>query len=98
MNIGKTIRAIRKQKGMTQADFAARAGISQTTVFNIEADSSIPGPKNLAKICAVLETPQPMLYLMSVEAADLPEKRRKAFKTLFPTVQKLMLDIIGNEK
>ena len=98
MNIGKTIQAIRKQKGITQADFAAKVGISKTAVFNIEADCSIPSPKNLATICKVLETPQPILYLMSIEAKDLPEKRRTVFDTLFPTVQKLMFDIIGDDQ
>lgn len=96
MNIGKAIQTIRKRKGLKQADCARLVGISQTSLCNIEVSSSVPNQKNLAKICEVLETPQAILYLLSIEMPDLPEKRRKAFEMIFPTVQKLVFDIVGN--
>ena len=40
--IGKKIVEIRKERGMTQRDLAARCGIAQSTVYRIEAGKFSP--------------------------------------------------------
>lgn len=35
--LGLNIRALRKMRGMTQAELAARAGVERTSITNIEA-------------------------------------------------------------
>ena len=83
------------EKGVTQAEFAALVGLSKSFISNIEANVRRPSLKNLAKICRVLDMPQPVFYLLSIDPIDLSRKRRKVFKLLFPIVQQLMFDIIG---
>ena len=39
-DLGQTLRAARKAKGLTQAELAARAGVWQRTVSNIETGAS----------------------------------------------------------
>ena len=39
-DLGQTLRAARKTKGLTQAELAARAGVWQRTVSNIETGTS----------------------------------------------------------
>lgn len=39
-DLGQTLRAARKAKGLTQAELAARAGVWQRTVSNIETGTS----------------------------------------------------------
>lgn len=50
------IRGARAMLGMTQADLAARAGLSATALNNIERGASDPRASNLAAIQRALES------------------------------------------
>tara|TARA_R110001583_G_scaffold191571_1_gene357101 strand:+ start:12565 stop:12819 length:255 start_codon:yes stop_codon:yes gene_type:complete len=51
-DLGRTIKSIRKQKQMLQADLAAKAGISRSTLIALEK-GSLP-ELGVVKLCAVL--------------------------------------------
>ena len=53
--IGKKIVEIRKERGMTQRDLAARCGIAQSTVYRIEAGKFAVRLDLLESIANVLE-------------------------------------------
>lgn len=53
--LGKRIRELRVQKGLTQEKFAELLGIDQRSVSNIECGNTFPS-KTLFKIAEVLET------------------------------------------
>jgi DNA-binding XRE family transcriptional regulator len=53
INFGKNVRSIREKKGMTQEDLAHNAGISFTTVNNLENGHLNP---TLATIYAIAES------------------------------------------
>ena len=53
--IGNQIAEIRKQKGLTQAELGARAGLSRVSIGNIERGVSEPTITNLSQIAQVLD-------------------------------------------
>ena len=55
-DIGKNIRALREQKGMTQEDFAGKLFVTRQTVSNYETGKSRPDIDMLVRIAQVLET------------------------------------------
>lgn len=93
MNIGSTIKRLRKEKGMSQKEFGDACGISQTSLSQIENGVTIPHKSSLENICKVLEIPEEVLLLLSLEGADIPDERKKMFETLYPTVRDLMFKI-----
>ena len=53
--IGKKIRDVRKQKGLTQEELAESAKINLRTIQRIEKNASEPRGKTLSLICQVLD-------------------------------------------
>jgi len=56
MNLGKPIKEIRKNRGMSQVVLAKRCGISQTSLSQIESGEVVPTKKTLLKIAVRLHT------------------------------------------
>ena len=57
MQIGKTIRKYRKEKGMTQEEMANRLGVTTPAVNKWENENSYPDITLLAPIARLLEYP-----------------------------------------
>jgi XRE family transcriptional regulator, regulator of sulfur utilization len=93
MNIGKVIRSLRKQKGLSQTEFAERCDITQTSLSMIETGSKRPNPKTLKKICQVLEIPEMYLVILSSEEKDVPESKKHLYKLLFPKIEEMIKDL-----
>ena len=55
MSIGKKVRQRRELKGLSQADLAIMADISQSTISSLESDKTIPNSIMLNSIAKVLE-------------------------------------------
>ncbi len=53
MTIGKRVRQLRKEKGLTQAEFAKRLHCDRITVLNIEQEKVSPSSTVLLAICNV---------------------------------------------
>jgi len=83
MNVGSTIKAIRKQMNQNQAEFAEGLGMAQTTISNLESDPTPPPYNSLKKISAYSGVPIPLIYVWSTEPDDLPE----ANQDIWPTVE-----------
>jgi|GEM_PF-4497562 len=73
MNIGLTIKAIRKGMGQTQKEFAEGMGMTQTTISTLESDPTSPPAITLKKISEYSKVPLPCIYLWSITDEDLPE-------------------------
>jgi transcriptional regulator with XRE-family HTH domain len=91
MYIGLTIRSIRKEQKMTQIELAKKAGISQTSLCQIEGGHTVPHDTTLFAICACLGVSPSYVYVRSISFADVPEKHRE----IFPDVKNLMLKILS---
>jgi DNA-binding XRE family transcriptional regulator len=52
--LGRTLRAIREDSGLTQAEVAAKAGLLRQAVIRIEADKSDPAWSTVVKIAEAI--------------------------------------------
>ena len=60
-HIGRTLRTLRKARGKTQADLAAKAGIHRITLLQIELGRSKPDFDTLERLAKALGTPMSRL-------------------------------------
>ena len=90
MNLGNTIKNIRKKKGQTQKEFASQCGISQTYLSKIENNSKEPNLSTLKTISKVLNVPLPILFFLSMTDEDVPENKKEAFKIINPSIKSLV--------
>jgi transcriptional regulator with XRE-family HTH domain len=68
--VGDTLKKLRLDRGLTQADVADRAGLARTTVNRIERDAIAVGPKRLAALAVALDVS--VLELAPAAAPDEP--------------------------
>ena len=94
MNIGKAIKQVRKQVGLTQQELSATTGISQTSISKIEGGAK-PGDKTLKKICTALDVPAAVIYMLALDETDIPNSKKSKFKMLFPVITNLAMEIVG---
>jgi transcriptional regulator with XRE-family HTH domain len=98
MNIGLTIKRLRKERGLNQEEFGVITGLSQTSLSLIENGNTTPNRSTLKRICEGLNIPEEMLYFMSIDESGIPEEKKEKFKLLYPAVQDLMMRIFSDEK
>jgi transcriptional regulator with XRE-family HTH domain len=90
MNLGVTIKNIRKQKGQTQSEFALACGISQTYLSQIENNQREPNLSTLKIISNELNVPLPILFFLSLNIDDIQQNKREAFEIISPSVKSLV--------
>jgi transcriptional regulator with XRE-family HTH domain len=94
MNIGNTIKELRKKKEISQGEFAKLCEISQTSLSQIETGAKSPSKTTLKKICEQLDISEPMLYVLSLEERDVPENKKEIYNRIYPSVRQLLDAII----
>ena len=83
MNIGQTIRVLRKEKKIRQQELAEKAGISDTALYNIETGRSMPTKQTIQKISAALGHSVAYVLISCVTEDDVPPEKREVFRALF---------------
>jgi len=97
MNIGSAIKSIRKKLGIPQWDLAEKCGLSQTSLSQIENNQKRPSPKTIAKLCAVLEIPESIIYIVAMEDVDVPESKKRAYQLIYPSIKNLAMQMVNSE-
>ena len=64
-DFGKRLRELRKEKGYTQAEFAARVGIAQNTLSQFENEIAMPSIPVLIAIAQTLDVSTDFLLGLS---------------------------------
>lgn len=90
MDLGITIKNIRKQKGQTQSEFATACGITQTYLSQIESNLREPNLSTLKLISNELNVPLPILFFLSLNSDDIQQNKREAFEIISPSVKSLV--------
>jgi HTH-type transcriptional repressor of puuD len=93
MDLGKAIRELRKQSGLSQKELAQKASITQAALSQIE-NGKRPGIQTLKKISEALEIPESLIYVMGLETGDVPKERSLLYEKLFPVIQDLVKQIV----
>ena len=90
MDLGTTIKKLRKQRELTQEAFAEKCEITQTYLSQIENNQKEPNLSVLKKISEQLDIPLPIIFYLSLNEEDVPEEKRKAFQLVSPSVNSLV--------
>lgn len=93
MKIGVTIKKLRKEKKITQIDFAKQCGISQTYLSQLENDERNPTVDVLERISSVLEIPYPVLSFLSITIDNVPEGKKEVYKRMEKVMFGLVEDV-----
>lgn len=86
MNLGETIRRLRKERGFSLKEVAEKAGISNNALSAIEKDKSMPTVKTFDAICEAIGCPRYLVLAECVTIDDVPPEKREAFNILWPPI------------
>ena len=98
MDLGKTIKKIRKQKRQKQRDIAISCGTSQTYLSLIENNLKEPSISMLKLISESLNVPLPILFFLSMTEDDVQANKREAFQIISPSVKSLVNEFFKVEE
>lgn len=94
MDIGKTIRELRKKKGLKQNQLAEKAQLTQAYLSKIESNSKEPTIGSLKSIADSLNVPLPILFFHSMTDEDVEPHKREAFKIILPSLKGMVESFI----
>ena len=72
--LGRTLKWLREQKGLSQRALAGQVGVSWTTICKFERGQLVPGPETLERLAELLEGNRTELLLL---AGKVPETIRE---------------------
>ncbi|MCF2521078.1 MULTISPECIES: helix-turn-helix domain-containing protein [Dyadobacter] len=87
MDLGTAIKDQRKNRGLTQQEFAASCDITQTYLSQIENNQKEPNLSTLKVISEKLDLPLPFLFFLSLSEDDVKTEKREAYKMISPSVK-----------
>jgi len=86
MNLGHTIKKLRRARGISQQELADASSLSMTYVSLLECNKKEPSIAALRAICRELEIPVAIVFFLSLEADDVQEHKRAVFEQLAPAM------------
>lgn len=95
MNLGETIKNLRKKKGIKQLELAEKCSITQSYLSNIETNRKEPTLGVLNTISNILSVPLPILMFLSMDENDVAEDKKKYFYLFVPTMKENILEIFA---
>ena len=96
MNLGSTIKTLRKQKGIKQNLFADKCDITQTYLSQIENNAKRPNLSTLQIISDKLGVPMPILFFLSLDGEDIKPEKRKSYTLLAPSIKSMVNEFFTN--
>ncbi len=97
MNIGSAIKSIRKKLSITQYELAEKCDLSQTSLSQIETGIKRPSQRTIAKVCAVLDIPESIIYIVAMQESDVPPSKRGVYELVYPSIKSLALQMVSSE-
>ncbi|MCB0556900.1 MAG: helix-turn-helix transcriptional regulator [Phaeodactylibacter sp.] len=77
MNLGNTLKSLRKEKGFKQAELAKLSGISQSYLSEIENNKKLPDIEMLETIGNTLGLPVVAIFLRAFNKEDMPSEGKE---------------------
>lgn len=94
MNIGRALKEIRKEKGLSQRQLSEGTGISQTAISQFESGKRDPHKTTVNTILTFLNVPVAYVVLLSIDDVDVNQEKKEAYKTIYPAVKDLIMEMI----
>ncbi len=98
MNIGATIKRIRKGLGMKQGVMAKSISVTQGYLSKVEKGQKTPSLEVLREISKSLGYPLPILMYKSLEESDIIPEKREYFKLIKPAIDSFIDSIVEVRK
>ncbi len=96
MNIGISIKTIRKNKGLNQTQLADLCGITVTYLSLIENDKKDPTLSLLRTIADNLQIPLPILLFMSLDDNDIADSKKELFCIIKPSIDSILQNLLDD--
>jgi transcriptional regulator with XRE-family HTH domain len=93
MKLGDTLSGLREARGLKQREVAEKSKITQAYLSQIENNRKEPNMSTLRAISEILEVPVPVIFFLSMEQNDFPEKKKEAFAIISPLIKSLINDL-----
>ncbi len=90
MELGTSIKSIRKSKGIKQNELAKWLSISLNSLNAIENNKSFPKKETLQKISEALDKPISYILLNALELDDIPDNKKEVFKAVIEPLKSLL--------
>jgi len=91
MELGNSIKKIRKKRGLSQKQLAAKMGISTNALCSIETNQTWPSKATIEKVCDALEVEECYLLLFSMTEASFPDDKKILYRVLCKPLQEELL-------
>lgn len=95
MDLGSTIKNIRKQRSQTQIEFATLCGITQAYLSKIESNLKDPNLSLITRIAKELNVPVPILFFLSMTEEDIPEEKKQYFMGIGPSMKAFINELFS---
>ena len=96
MNLGETIKLLRKRNGLNQSQLAESCDITVTYLSLIENGKKEPTLSLLKTIANNLQVPLPILLFSALTEDDIPESRRVFFSVIKPSIDSMLQNLTDN--
>ena len=96
MNLGNIISNLRKSKGFKQGEFADICNITQAYLSQIESNKKEPNLSCLKLISEKLDVPLPVIFFLSIDKEDVPDKKKESFEMLQPMVKAFIKEVYSD--
>lgn len=91
MDFGQSIKSLRKEHSLTQAQLADRCFVSTNAVNAWENGRAYPPKGSVERLCKAFGVPVAYFMMASVEESDFPEDKRILYRTQFcPLLRELL--------
>lgn len=97
MNIGTSIKKIRKSKRYSQSYFAEKVGISITSLSLIETNKSIPKKSTYNKMLEVLNVNNSYVLFLALEIENISEDKKVMFNVLYNGLKTIIEESVQNK-
>ena len=98
MDIGKKLKALRKEKGLTLSDVTKLTGLSKTTISDIENNKTRPNLSTIEKLSTILDIKQlflqEQLEITEVDSATYESSEDKAEESIDSFTIKLVEELL----
>ena len=96
MNLGETIKLLRKRNGLNQSQLAEFCEITVTYLSLIENGKKEPTLSLLKTIANSLKVPLPILLFSALTEEDIPESRKEFFNVIKPSIDSMLHNLIDD--
>jgi transcriptional regulator with XRE-family HTH domain len=90
MDLGKSIKIIRKEGGFKQNEFCELVGITQSYLSSIENNKKKPSIEVLEKITNALNIPLALLFWFTLTEDDITESKKESYRLIKPSIDGLL--------